>query len=334
MLDSGDRPLGARLCGLVKEGKMNRLTSAFLCLALAIAELAHGLPGDRIAFEGHSDYLILSIDAGGANLTQLGVGRYPAWSPDGERIAFLRDTIDSLDVYSDIWIMAADGADPVPLELPLLGFGLIGGIAWSPDGTRIAFGSHPSSLPQNHGIWVVDADGTDPVKLVSGSGPAWSPDGSQIAYSRQRAGGDSAEIWVMDADGTNPTWLISDGFGPAWSPDGTEIAFTRMVVDAEHDKGLSAVALAVMNADGSSSVELSAGSSFGVHPSWSPDGSRIAFHQLFEFGTDPRIWIIDADGNNKALLTKGRNPSWSPIPSGMSTVIESMSWGQIKAGAD
>ena len=313
---------------------MNRLTSVCFCLSLTIARLVYGLPGGKIVFEGSSDNLIWSIDADGTNLTGLAAGRKPVWSPDGERIAFLRDSIDSLDIHSDIWIMVADGTDSVPLELGLLGFGFIGRLAWSPDGTRIAFESYPSSLPRNHEIWVIDLDGTDPVKLFDGFSPAWSPDGTKIAYSKLLPGNVRAGIWVTDADGTNTTWLINDGFEPAWSPDGTDIAFTRMVIDANHDKGEGSVALAMMNADGSSSVELAGDMLWNLHPSWSPDGTRIVFHQLFEFGVDSRIWTIDADGNNRTLLTKGHSPSWSPIPEDMPTVIKSNSWGQIKAGVD
>ena len=103
------------------------------------------------------------------------------------------------------------------LGLAAAGFGLpyytfVRGLAWSPDGTRIAFA--------DAGIWVVSADGSSaPIELVQlasdspvWSSPAWSPDGTRIAWA------EDAGIWVVSAEGSSaPVQLAADGSAPAWS---------------------------------------------------------------------------------------------------------------------
>ena len=112
----------------------------------------------------------------------------------------------------------------------------INDLAWTPDGTRIAYAGTWAAADGADGIWVVPADGSsEPTRLIgSGSSPTWSPDGTSIAYvdacplTRRRSTGD---LWLMDADGGNPRQLSQLGAddsavgGPSWSPDGSQIAF-------------------------------------------------------------------------------------------------------------
>ena len=107
-----------------------------------------------------------------------------------------------------------------------------GALAWSPDGTKIAFSSM-RSVSQN--IWVMSAGGTNEINTNAISGnpnPTWSPDGSKIAFSSSDVSPPGySHIWVMDTDGSNLVNLTSkvraSSVDPAWSPDGQRIAFTR-----------------------------------------------------------------------------------------------------------
>jgi Tol biopolymer transport system component len=92
-----------------------------------------------------------------------------------------------------------------------------GGMAWSPDGTRIAF-----SL--NGMLEVMNADGSNPHPLGNGTvgdEPCWSPDSSQIVFHTQDG------LWAIGADGTGLHQLTNDPTDehPSWSADGQTIVF-------------------------------------------------------------------------------------------------------------
>jgi Tol biopolymer transport system component len=64
-----------------------------------------------------------------------------------------------------------------------------GALAWSPDGSKMAFSSSDVSPPDYSHIWVMDTDGSNLVNLTSNVrassvDPAWSPDGQRIAFTR------------------------------------------------------------------------------------------------------------------------------------------------------
>ncbi len=86
---------------------------------------------------------------------------------------------------SDIWVMNADGSDPVNLtDTPDIDEGFP---AWSPDGMHIAFTSRRDG---NNEIYVMNADGTKPTRWTDNPAddfaPAWSPDGTMIAFVSDR----------------------------------------------------------------------------------------------------------------------------------------------------
>jgi TolB protein len=65
-----------------------------------------------------------------------------------------------------------------------------------------------------------------------------------------------------------------------------------------------------IHADGSGLTRLTHASWPEFDPSWSPDGSRIAFRS--ERNGQPEIWIMNADGSGRRRLTDGLSPAWSP----------------------
>lgn len=69
-------------------------------------------------------------------------GEYPAWSPDGRKIAFDRNTFGPTGW--DIWVVNADGSHPRPL---IASRADEQGAAWSPDGKTIAYGSGQGAPP-------------------------------------------------------------------------------------------------------------------------------------------------------------------------------------------
>jgi Tol biopolymer transport system component len=196
----------------------------------------------------------------------------------------------------------SDGADIAP--------------AWSPDGTRIAFGCGIG--PAGSGvitvgssdICVMDADGRGLVRLtndpVSDGEPAWSPDGGQIAFRR------AGDIYTLKPDGTGMTRLTTDAAAsdPAWSPDGTRIVFTSM-------RELGNTEIYVMNADGTQALNLTEDlATEDDHPAWSPDGTRIAYDSYPSVGGAVAVWLMDVDGSNRVRLPPApghdTEPAWSP----------------------
>ena len=145
---------------------------------------------DAIAFEQwmHRSQL-RQIDL--VRRTQVDAGRLqstrwdssPAWSPDGERIAF----VSNRGGPHSIWVSRRDGRDAV--QIADFGGAFIDNPAWSPDGALIAFDGSPEGRTA---VFVVSPEGGAPRRIVDGPGdnrnPAWSRDGAWIYFESNRSG--------------------------------------------------------------------------------------------------------------------------------------------------
>ena len=236
-------------------------------------------------------------------LPGLSQGCPPPEEPPVGKIAFISYCGSASDLNQDIFIVNADGNNLANLTDDLADDCEL---AWSPDGTKIAFTSDRSGDINIRNIYVMDADGnnvTDLTKYAAWHGcPAWSPDGRKIAFHS----GD--DICVIDADGNNLTRL-TDGpagdWGPLWSPDGRKIAF------------YSGDDICVIDADGNNLSNLTHDPAYDSDLVWSPDGTKIAFTSDRSGDINIRnIYVMDADGNNVTDLTKYAAwhgcPAWSP----------------------
>jgi Tol biopolymer transport system component len=99
--------------------------------------------------------------------------QYPAWSPDGRRVAFTRVRPPN---EFDIWLVNADGSGLRPLT------GAAGAdnySAWSPDGNQLVYSS--DDRPTRNGLWVMKADGSGQSYLTAGGEPQWEP-GNWIVF--------------------------------------------------------------------------------------------------------------------------------------------------------
>ena len=131
-----------------------------------------------------------------------------------------------------------------------------------------------------------------------------------IVYASQRFAGQVNWLYVMGPNGEQqrPLGGVRDIDAPAWSPDSRWLAFAKGgVVDCFPGRR----ALYLMRADGTHLRRLTHDRKCYAHPTWSPDGKRIAYDSA---GT---IWVMNRNGTARHRLTRpgvpGADlPAWSP----------------------
>ncbi len=283
----------------------------------------------KIAFVADNDIRVMNADGSDVkNLTNNGDKRRefsPTWSPDGRRIAFAAD--------GDIFVVDADGSNERQLTKKK-GFNQDSSQpVWAPDGKRLAYVCGPMLGAD---LYVMDADGSNAKNLTNDKdndrSPVWSPDGTRIAYVTQPAkempgGGtdyNTYDLSAINADGSGRRKL-TDGEAkekdPVWSPDSRRLVFTTQGVVSKQGNvtQLANPDLWIMNADGSAPKNLTNNRNKGEDqwPTWSPDGSKIAFEARKD-GGPCAVYTMDADGSNVKALTEIKWGSeyhslrWSP----------------------
>lgn len=259
---------------------------------------------------------IFSMNPDGSGVTQLtssvANSDNPAWSPNQQYIAFTRGT--------EVTVMEANGSGAFPVAVAAAAGD--SSLSWSATGTELVY----TSSDNNNDLYVVSVDpatGAVGTPALFAAGPSfdvnWSPDGTQVAFDRYDSSGNSAIIVHDVATGAeyNFSALISapDSWGPSWSPSGTMLAFqatATVTTKTKKDTTTSTIyPLFIANANGTDLLQVTPSSSpwGGYLPTWSPDGTTLAFIN----GANGEIYKTVIGSDVLALLNAaGTAPDWNP----------------------
>ena len=194
--------------------------------------------GHRLAFvNAKFDLNIWRIDLGGTSekrnvpfqfIASTEFDNYPAYSPDGRRIAFVSQRSGS----SEIWVCDSDGTKATQLT-SFNGSGAVYSPSWSPDSQNIAFTGVLKGVKDD--IYSISANGGIPRRLTANPAedkwPYWSHDGKSIYFTSTRTGRE--EIWKMAPNGGEAVQIThNSGDAPRESPDGKFLYYMKGWPDA------------------------------------------------------------------------------------------------------
>jgi len=210
-------------------GDVPTIRPSFERVARSIRDAGLSPTGVRAVFEARGEILTVPVEKGDIrNLTNSpGVAdRYPAWSPDGRRIAYFSDESGEYALH----IADQSGLGPtekIPLDNPP---SFYYSPVWSPDGKKIAYTDARLNL------WYMDLEKKTPVKVDTDTyskpertlDPSWSPDSRWIAYTRQLRNHFRA-VFIYSLE-ENKSRQVTDGMSDAryavFDPNGELLYFT------------------------------------------------------------------------------------------------------------
>lgn len=283
-------------------GNLRLILVAMLVVVAGSSAAAAGLTGNtRTASTSRGSIVVASFTDHGIyrrypngdvkQLVKSGHDVFPLWSPNGKRIAFEVQT--SLNGGCPLMVMASDGSHVHRVGRTMTD---CSGAGWAPNGRRLAFGGWP------------------------GLGPCTPPS------PPKRCPASRESLWIVNVDGSGGRRLLSDhaenlrGAHPTWSPDGGTIVFAWST-PAPGTGGVTP-GLFSIHPDGSSLHAFLTQQAKGIptQPTWSHDGSRLAFGDLDLAPPLPglRIIVATADGSDQRILSRLSTDgpqgaqSWSP----------------------
>ena len=222
----------------------------------------------------------------------------PSWLPDSQHLVFQVES----EGQSDLFTASITGADRLPaIKGPTDDIGA----AYTLDGRAVAFATDRDG---NFEIYKMLGNLTTMVPLTRDPArdlaPAWSPDGSFLVFVSNRSNPEF-DVFRMNADGSGVDQLTRGGANgvPQVSPDGQNVAY-------QNGRDIY-----ILNLRTRQTRRLTYEPMNGMHPTWSPDGTELAF-TTFRNGRS-EIFTMKADGSEQRLLVQtpagdAIEPRWSP----------------------
>lgn len=268
-----------------------------------------GVFSTRIAYvnrQGNNNRLVVADSDGFGEQAVLTVNEpimSPAWSPDGNYLAYVtfeqaRAVVYAQSLLTNQRVMLANfrGSNSAP--------------AWAPDGKNLAIVLSRGGSSQ---IYLVKADGTDLRRLTTTASdgintePNFSPDGRYMLFTSDRGG--SAQIYRAPlAGGTVERMTFGEGtnYSPRYSPDGKSFVFAHRV------NGKFYIAIKDFQ---TGQVQLLTGGGWEKRPSFSPNGKLVLFSS--EAQSRGILATVSSDGRVKQKMIPQagdiREPVWGPF---------------------
>ena len=249
----------------------------------------------RVPVEGNQPPERIEVAGLGATMPAIALAK--------DRLAFARIMSDT-DVYR-----FQVGRSSVPVVASTF---LDAETRFSPDGSRIAFGSMRSG--GIFAIWLAAADGSSAQQLTHGprwyaqGSPWWSPDGRRIAFDAVTDDWHT-HIWIVDADGGTPRQLTNDPGDqnvPYWSRDGRWIYFSA-------DRGSGRDIWRVAASGGPSQPVTQGGS--GLFGSESADGKSLLYQP--KDADSPLLALPLTGGTPRELVACAKAAAFATGPEGL-----------------
>ena len=239
--------------------------------------------------------------------------RHPAFSPNGDRIAFSWDG-DAEDKGDHpqfhLYIKPAGEGEPKQLTFAPAGSDFYP--SWSPDGRSIAFCRDSPGKP-GHEIYVVSVDGGVERKVAEGAGlgVSWSADGKTLAlaHNSNAAAADSGGLFLLSLETGQRRELTQAhaDYLPQFSPDGKWVAFIRGSSGTTGE-------IFVIPASGGAAKQLTIDSAPAPGVAWTADSRDVVFSSTRK-GMGIRLWRSPVDGGSPRLVMANlRSLSYLTIP--------------------
>ena len=248
--------------------------------------------------EGPADLLIINLDTtsiktlvsdGSGNINLPG----SSWNPISHKIVFA----STRDPHDEIYIIGDNGKTGDEIRVTDRSSEVAYEPSFSPDGQWVVFESHQLDVEGYGVITKYKIDGSQTYQPLTDETddcrqPNWSPAGNRILY--QKFFEDQWDIWVMNIDGSGKKRVTSgngDKTDASFSPDG------KWIVYSSDEGDLKFANLFIIPVSGGESIRITQyKNGYDGAPSWSTDGTKIAFES---FQGDPdefegkSLWIID-----------------------------------------